>query len=305
MTHHGRSLVASFPWLGTALLAGCSLLSDLDRFEAAPAGGSGGGGGKVDGGASDASTADGGGAGETLACANPRTMCVRLESWPHQRQLTVVDLVTDSDNNLRARAVLDPFPEQGAVAEIVLPLAIPEFEVPEPGEDHPLHFEIWADASDDGEYTPDTDHDWERDVPESGNFVFVHDPLFNDLLPRPREFGADFVMRFRDMQVHAGLMLEVMVIEEATGRTVGLERLDAIPNSSDFEIAIPGIIDPGGVVYRVEFYADANDNHRYDGLPTDHAWVKEFVESGDKGIETDFTHGLDFTELEYQFEFEE
>lgn len=301
MTWLGRRLGACVPWFGVGLLAGCSLVSDLGRFESA----AGGTGGSADSGVAD-DAGDGGGGRAKLGCANPQTLCVRLEGWPHLRLPAAVDLVTDVDNNLRMRAMLEPFGIGGDSAEIVLPLAIPASDVPKEGKDHPLHLEIWADLNDDGEYTPHpVDHDWERDLPADGTFVFPHDGAFNDLLPRPRSNGADFRMRFRNMQVHAGLMLEVMVIEDATGRTVGFHRLQEIPNSDDFEIMIPGIIDPGSVIYRVEFYADANDNRTYDGPPTDHAWLEEFLESDDQGIELTFTHGTQFTDLDYQFDFDE
>lgn len=302
MTRLGRQIGACVPWLGVGLLAGCSLVSDLGRFEPA-AGGTGGG--ATDSG-TDAGATDAGDARAKLGCANPQTLCVRLEGWPHKDRLAVVDLVTDADNNLRTRAMLEPFGVGGASAEIVLPLAIPPSDVPKAGEDHPLHLEIWADLNDDGEYTPHPiDHDWERDVPATGTFVFPHDGVFNDLLPRPRGIGGDFRMRFRDMQLHAGRMFEVMVIEESTGRSVGFSRVQKIPADGDFEVLIPEIVDPGGVTYRIEFLADVNDNRTYDDPPKDHAWVV-FAESNDNGIETEFAHGdKPFDDLDYQFDFDE
>lgn len=292
--------------LATALLSGCSLVSDLDRFEEGAGGTGGTGGGGDDGGPGDgdAGLFDGG-TGPTLGCANPQTLCVRLEDWPHLTQLAVIDLVTNDDNNLRSRAMLEPFGIGGDAAEIVLPLAIPETEVPDPGDDHPLHLEIWADAKEDGEYTPDADHDWEVELPADGNVVFVHNAVFKDLLPRPRGAGGDFAMRFRDMKVHAGRMFELMVIEDASGRTVGFTRVQEVPDDGEFEVFIPGIIDPGGIVYRIEFFADADErkNRTYDDPPTDHAWVV-LAESNDKGLDIPFTHMGAFSKLAYQFRFE-
>lgn len=301
MTWLGRRLGACVPWLGVGLLAGCSLVSDLGRFESA----GGGTGGSADAGLAE-DAGDGGGGRAKLGCANPQTLCVRLEGWPHLRLPAAVDLVTDADNNLRTRAMLEPFGIGAATAEIVLPLAIPKSDVPKEGEDHPLHLEIWADLNDDGEYTPHpVDHDWERDLPADSTFVFPHDGAFNDLLPRPRGIGGDFRMRFRNMQVHAGRMFEVMVIEKDGGRSVGFVRVQKVPDSGEFEVFLPGIIDPGGVTYRIEFFADHNDNRTYDDPPDDHAWVR-FAESNDKGLEPEpFEHGSDFKDLEYQFNFDE
>lgn len=306
MTRRGTWLLACGPWLAAGWLAGCTVVADLGRFEPAA---SGGGGGTPDAGAagSDAGAADAGPMRAEFGCANPQTLCVRLQKWPHKRQLTVVDLVTDDDNNLRTRAMLEPFGIDSDSTDIVLPLAIPVSEVPKEGADHPLHLEIWADQSDDGEYTPDVDHDWERDVPADGIFVFVHDTVFKDLLPRPRGIGADFHMKFHKMEGHAGRMFEIMVIEQDSGRTVGFARVQEIPPDGEFEVFIPDIIDPGSVAYRLEFFADADaDTDRtYSGIEGgDHPWVK-VVESNDEGIETEFTHGTEFTELDYQFDFDE
>jgi hypothetical protein len=213
-----------------------------------------------------------------------------------------VDLVTP-DHILRARALLDPLAaNDGADADVVLPLAIPAGDVPAAGEPSPLHLEVFGDKNGDRMYTPDgSDHDWVIDLPGDGKIVYPHDSDFTRLVPRPASIGGDFQMHFNGMSVHLGKMLEVMVIESDSGRTVGLYRLQSIPGDG-FDISIPGIIDVGGVVYRIEFYVDANGNLQYDGLPTDHTWVR-FSESNDQGLSVDFTHGTDFKELTYQFKF--
>jgi hypothetical protein len=189
-------------------------------------------------------------------------------------------------------------------ADFVLPLAIPQSEVPEPGEDHPLHVEIFADQDKSGGFTPGSgDHTWNLELPPDGNLVFVHDTLFTSIEPRPRDIGVDFRMRFTDMEPHRGQLLEVMVIEVASRRTVGVYRTTSVP-SANFDVTIPGIIDPDGTVYRVEFYADLNDNGSYDDPPDDHTWVIDFIESGADGVDAEFRHGTDFEELTYQFDFE-
>jgi hypothetical protein len=272
---------------------GCSLFDDLDRFDRAH-----------DAGAGDAgSGADAGVGNGPQDCKSPRTLCVRLEHFsPHIDQMAGVDLVTQ-DSILRARAILDPLAANGgADADIVMPLAIPASEVPKASEKPPLHLEIFGDANKDRMYTPDaSDHDWKAELPASGTLVFAHNSQFTRLLPRPASIGGDFHMRFSGMAVHTGKLLEVMVIEQDSGRAVGLYRLQSIPGDQ-FEIRIPEIIDVGGVTYRVEFYADANGNLRYDDPPVDHAWV-QFGESNDKGLDFEFAHGTNFTALEYQFSF--
>jgi hypothetical protein len=301
-------------------MAGCELFSDLDRFTQAepdehdaamrdaaqppqrdaatdarmPSGDAGDAG--------DAGAADAG--GPDLSCRNPQTFCLRIEAFlPHVDELVSVDLVTIADNILRARAMIEPL--GGTTADFVLPLAIPEAEVPAAGDPHPLHVEIFADQNKDGMYTPGgDDHEWNIVLPASGNLVFPHNSTFTSIDPRPRDIGADFHMSFTGMTAHLGQQLEVMVIEVSSKRAVGLYRIPAL-TSPNFEVTIPGIIDPDGVVYRVEFYADLNMNRSYDDPDADHTWVIPFVEAGPNGVSTSFAHGTNFEELDYQFSFEE
>jgi hypothetical protein len=306
--------------LGTLSLlglgSGCSLFDNLDRFASQDAGAD-----KSEAGTEDAASgsdmdamagdADAGGdAGDASAstpsgCDSPRTLCLRLQHFtPHIDELVGVDLVT-ADHILRARVILDPLaPDKGADADIVLPLAIPASEVPAAGEVHPLHLEIFGDhdPAHDRMYTSDgTDHDWIVELPGSGHLVFPHNQQFSRLLPRPSGIGGDFHMKFTGMSVHTGQSLEVMVIEQDSGRPVGMYRMQSIPGDA-FELTIPQIIDVGGVTYRIEFYADKNGNHAYDDAPTDHTWVK-FAESNATGVDFEFAHGTDFVALEYQFPF--
>lgn len=282
---------------------GCQLFSDLDRFEQRAESDRDAGGRDPDAAQADAGGADAGGQQADLGCSNPRTLCVRVERFsPHVDEMITVDLVTVEDNILRSRAIIEPM---GAVdAEFVLPLAIPPTEVPDPNADHALQIEIFADQNKDGAYTPGgDDHEWNIELPPSGNLLFPHNSQFTSIDPRPREIGGDFRMQFSDMTPHLGQLLEVMVIEVESGRTVGMYRTPSL-ESSDFEITIPGVIDPEGIVYRVEFYADFNGNGSYDDPPTDHTWVLEFVESGANGLDAEFSHGTDFAQLDYQFDFE-
>jgi len=186
----------------------------------------------------------------------------------------------------------------------VLPLAIPESDVPQGDEPHPLHLQIWADNDKSGTYDdPSTDHVWPSvDLPASGNLVFVHSSDW-DPITEPEGLGGDLVIHFDEMDIHEGHRLEVMVIESESGRAVGMYRIPQLTEAA-FDVVIPDVIEPGGVSYRIEWYADANDNETYDDFPDDHTWVQT-RESNDKGIEFTFGHDFEFQSLDYQFDFEE
>jgi hypothetical protein len=302
MKRHLRPFAALCASLCTvALGSGCNLFDDLDAYSEMV----------IDGGD------DPGDSGSRLpddngdripGCESSRTLCVRLASFgPHVEQKVGLDLVS-ADNILRARAILDPMSRGGAQsADIVLPLAIDETEVPASGEKSSLELQIFGDADEDGEYTEDGgDHSWKVPLPASATLVYQHNTLFVPLTPRPKTVGGDFRLKFTGMSVHKGALLEVMVIEAATGRPVGLYRLQSIPGDA-FEIAIPGIIDGPGVTYNVEFYADANNSGEYedpnDNATGDHAWFRQVESNDDKDATLEFKHGTDFRPLKYQRKF--
>jgi len=313
-------------WVGGAVLvawlSACTAIADLNRFESAA--GSGGSAGKPDGGgesgrgdrsdagggrggggsggasgtgsdggmadaAVDASGVDGGGPIEDLSCANPRTLCVRLRRFGlHVIQLVQLDLVTNAGNNLRARAILDPFARSGVEqADIVMPLALSPEDVPSAGEDSPLHIEMFADANGDDEYTPDEDHDWNLDLPADAKLVFDHSSAFSSIEPAPRGLGGDFRMRLRDLDAHVGDLFELMVIEKGSGRTVGLYRTHAL-RDANLQIVIPDIIDPSlSDGYRIEAYADVDHDYTYDP-DLDASYVMEAVPDS-SGLDLELT----------------
>lgn len=277
-----------------ALLSACTAIADLDRFErAAGSGGRGGSSGEPDGGggrggsgssgtggtgagsddgglpdaaAPDGGVGDGGAPMEVLGCESPRTLCVRLRRFgAHVIELVQIDLVTNAGNNLRARAILDPFARTDVEqADVVMPLALSPDDVPAAGEDSPLHVEMFADENHDGQYTLDEDHDWNLDLPADAKLVFDHSSAFSAIDPPPRGLGADFRMRLRGLDAHVGDLFELMVIEKGSGRTVGLYRTHALPDA-DHEILIPDIIDPSLTDgYVIEAYADVDGDYAYD-----------------------------------------
>jgi hypothetical protein len=254
----------------------------------------------LDGGADDAGI-DGGGPMEPLGCENPRTLCVRLRRFgAHVIELVRIDLVSNSGNSLRARAILDPFARTGVEdAEIVMPLSLAQTDVPRADEDSPLHIEMFADENNDDEYTPGEDHDWNLDLPADANLVFDHSSAFSSIEPLPRGLGGDFYMQLLGLERHVGDLFELMVIEKGSGRTVGLYRTHALPDA-EHEIAIPHIIDASLTDgYRIEMYSDVNRNYAYDP-GADVSWVMEAV-PGAEDLDLEFEDNP--AELLYQFPF--
>ena len=291
----------------------CSLVSNLDRFKQAD-GGSPAAAGAGDSGASDAA-AD---AGTPIGCGNPATLCINLEGFKkYAGHLVVLDLVSEA-GELRARAMLDPATEEAAQA-VILPRAIPEDEIPTAQQEHPLHLEVWADLDDDRAYTPDADQGFRVGLPQNAVVEFTqNDADAVDLTPQPTPIGGSFQMDLSSFKIHPKRMFEAMVIDAATGRSVGLTRFRPIPDTGKFSVEIPGIIDTksgGGVAYDIQFYVDVNNSGGYDLIPVDHAWVMT-RESDASGLHIVRTHSApssgpdkddpsyDFHDLDYQFTFQ-
>lgn len=119
-------------------------------------------------------------------------------------------------------------------------------------------------------------------------FTDISDPVVSPM-------GGDFTMNFSDMEPHIGQLMEVRVMMPS-GRLAGRFLMNPIMGASPV-VSLPGIIQPD-LEYTVDFYADLNGNGMYDAPPTDHAW-REVGTSDASGLTIDFTHGTDFTDVEF------
>lgn len=247
---------------------GCTLVTNLDAYTKADGG--------VDAAADDAATddaaTDDGGADAGVVCSAdataPRDLVFHFEGFvPHVDQQVRVRVVSTTDPPaLRSLAILDPL---GAIdVTFEMPGAIPAGS-------HRLDF--FADVDGSGGYThPDSmsgfiDHSWQRD-PCTPVFAFPHVAVFEELpdpIPVGPAPGSTAVIALTGMP-DGGERFELRVIEEASGRTVGLYRKPSLAVQT-FEVSIPGIIDTG-LSYTVAFYSDTNGNQAYDPPPTDQSW---------------------------------
>ena len=107
-------------------------------------------------------------------------------------------------------------------------------------------------------------------------------------------FGqATLQMSFEGMEPHIGQMMELRVVEMASGSEVSRLSVPAIPMAS-FELEIADLME--GMSYRIDFYADLNENGAYDAPPIDHAWRLETQEIATSEL-ISFMHNLDFTDI--------
>ncbi|HSO86847.1 MAG TPA: T9SS type A sorting domain-containing protein [Draconibacterium sp.] len=104
----------------------------------------------------------------------------------------------------------------------------------------------------------------------------------------------DLTINFTGMTPHVGQTLWLEVVEKSTGKEV--ERKAQII-SVEFSVVVSGI--EADHSYFVNFYADHNNNGKYDIPPVDHAWKMELNNvSGNSTL--DFAHNINFTNIEWK-----
>ena len=104
-------------------------------------------------------------------------------------------------------------------------------------------------------------------------------------------------LQLTEMTPHVGQLFEVRLFNNTPGYIgeVSRARVKEIP-SADFSVSLPGLVT--GHDYQIDFFADFNDNGRYDPPPADHAW--RLLVSGDVGTVT-FTHNTNFTNIKWVY----
>jgi hypothetical protein len=199
--------------------------------------------------------------------------------------------VVDRNNGIQAKAIYN---------DVTLPDFTLQLGRVIPKANAPYRLDFWADHNDSRRYDGiigginEKDHAWRRvladPLPEdirlvgsTYEFEFLHDTafvdIFTDLDGNPIS-GEDTLLPC-DLSVLApdqvGKMIELRVLDKASGRLVGLYRLGRAKDA--FHAVIPGILDIE-TVYEVLAYVDADNDGGYS--PTDPSWKAEFT-SGDTG----------------------
>lgn len=196
---------------------------------------------------------------------------------------------------VRLRDISQTGKEVGRV--VVDAIATPDFTVNLPFLElgHSYLLDFFADLNQNGTYdAPPMDHAWRATLSDVGGdevMQFDHNTNFTDI-------GASGLLTvdFSGMNPHLGQMLELRVIDATTHKEIG--RIKQMVTVPDFEVAVPGL--KPGRIYRVDFFADLNQNGQYDAPPMDHAW-REMV-TGVTGDQTlSFAHNTNFTDIGWKY----
>ncbi|QQR91612.1 MAG: hypothetical protein IPJ88_07790 [Myxococcales bacterium] len=161
---------------------------------------------------------------------------------------------------------------EGDTVEVYMPNAIP------PGE-HKVHLFIKdtliptdSSMTTDGQPSQRTPS-WIRDMCPSGLFEFEADDAFQTLDDPPTtDVGNPFLMELRDLFPHSDgkQRLEMQISDDIEDLTRGYFRIAGFTNNTIL-VGVPGIAEANHR-YKIEFYADKNQNGVYDGHPDDHSW---------------------------------
>jgi plastocyanin len=153
--------------------------------------------------------------------------------------------------------------------------------------------DFYADFNSNGRYdTPPTDHAWRLEIDDlvgDSTLDFAHNTSFTDI-----EWQHALTLNLMSMNPHVGQQLSLAVTDQSSGEEIGrvYRTIEA-----DFSVQVPGIMPDSS--YNIDFYADFNDNGRYDAPPADHAWRIALDDAaGDTTI--DFTHNTTFTDIEWE-----
>ena len=196
------------------------------------------------------------------------------------------------DRRLRvAVAVIEDMPAEHL---FVMPSAVA------PGDGYSM--DIYVDQNDDGLYTTG-EPAWRRDLDDDGYFAFEADDAFVAIDdPDSEPIGEDFQLNLTEMAPHTvgTQAFELVVVDESSGQTVGYYYLSDV-DEPGFSAYVPTIIREG-LLYRIDFYADFNQNGVYDppGATGDHSWRNEQTGST-TGINADFVHNTAFMNVVESF----
>ncbi len=203
---------------------------------------------------------------------------------PHVGQKLEVRVVDKGTRKEVGRTSLDAIP--GADFDVNLP------EVLEIGASYWIDF--YADLNQNGIYdSPPVDHAWRLNldnVAGDTTLTFVHNTNFTDI-----DWVYALTINISNMNPHQGQLFELRVVDVGSGEEIGRMRYLSLA-FIDFTVQIAGT--RIGHSYYVDFYADLNQDGRYDSPPADHAWRLQATNvAGDDTL--NFSHNTNFTDINW------
>ncbi|HEX3073405.1 MAG TPA: T9SS type A sorting domain-containing protein [Ignavibacteriales bacterium] len=103
-------------------------------------------------------------------------------------------------------------------------------------------------------------------------------------------------VNFSSMDPHIGNMLSARAINKRTGKEDA--RNSTMVNSASFALTLDSLVFSDN--YYVDFFADLNNNGKYDAPPVDHAW-RISVDAVGENTETAFVHNTFFTDIQWKY----
>lgn len=256
-----RLRVATFSLIGLTLSA-CFAVTDLDRFEKAPA-----------------------------LSGNFSNLKVTVRGMTSHVNERFEYRVIDADNVIQSRGFIIPLGGPGASFNVksAVPKAKP-----------PFRLDFYADHDLNGRYEfglrPDgtqLDHAWRLNLDDAvlddtGTYVisFDHNTSFSNLVSPvpPIEFGKPFTLHLKGMGSFKGKRVQIRVADAAVGRIVAMYRIPGIQKEEE-DAVVPGMIE-SGVPYSIEVYVD--DNNAPEAPPTGARAFNLQATANDLGLEATF-----------------
>lgn len=158
------------------------------------------------------------------------------------------------------------------------------------------NIDFFADLNQNGMYDePSIDHAWRisvADVSDEVSETFVHNTNFTDI-----EWNYAVALDFSGMTPHIGQAIWARLVDIGSGREMSRDSVTA--PGAEFQLSLPGV-EMGGDYY-IDFFADLNQNGKYDAPSTDHAWRIILADAiGDTTLA--FSHNTSFTDIDWRYE---
>ena len=220
--------------------------------------------------------------------------------WRYMLTLQFSDMTPHIGQMLgvRVRSITRVGKEVGRTYLASIPQADFEVALPFLENGHSYLVEFFADLNQNGLYDdPPANHAWSMtldDVSGDASLAFSHNTNFTNL-----NWNNLLTINFNDMTPHIGQMLELRVLEDGPEHEIG--RVKRNIDMAQIAVEIPGIED--NKEYKIDFYADFNQNGLYDAPPADHAWQLSLNDHPAGDATLDFTHNTNFEDVDWRYLF--